>query len=76
LGTIIVKVKRNGTPTGIDYTLSTTPQIIASDDSPNVVNVNEIILLTYECGTLVGNRLTNKVPDYYFVDIEFNLKQK
>ena len=72
LATIVFSVKRDGIDAGT-FTLSNAEQVIASDVFPNIVNVNEEILITYNCGTLPGNNLMNKMPDYYNVDLVFNL---
>ena len=73
LSTIEFTVKIEGIATGTTYTLSNASQVIASGVSPAIVDVNKEVLITYNCGTLPANSLLNKMPDYYYVDLEFNL---
>jgi hypothetical protein len=77
LGSIVLNVKIDGVEPGNEYSLTTAPLVIASGNDPDIVDVNKVILISYMCGTIESSvNMMGLPPDYYFVDIEFNLKKK
>ncbi len=59
------------------FDLSNVDQEIAIWSAPNpVVNVNEIITISYSCGTVPGRKLFGLDSDYFTTDLIFTLKAK
>ncbi len=74
LESIMIMVKKGGEERG-PFFLGTTPLSIF-DGSDATLN-NEKVEISYLCGTVTNpNKMINKVPDYYVVDIEFTLEPK
>lgn len=77
LETIQLKVDLNGTVSSPEP-LSTIEKVIASGNYdgylPADKTITETVLISYDCGTDIANKLLNKKEDYYFVDLVFTLK--